>query len=191
MTEVCKLSSPLGMLYLTAGDRGLTGLWFERQQYFGSAWEEFQPDYDLASAPEVSPGQKAALPENLRDACRWLELYFAGKQPDFLPPLAPEGSPFRQAVWQQLLTIPYGTTTTYGAIAGRLEELNSGKRVSAQAVGGAVGHNPIGIIIPCHRVIGSDGSLTGYAGGLDKKEWLLQLEGSLTEPINTKRYRRT
>lgn len=156
MNNIGTFSSPLGMLYLTASDRGLTGLWFERQQSSGAGQSDI-----------------------LRDTCRWLELYFSGKRPDFTPPLAPEGSPFRQAVWAQLLDIPYGETTTYGAIAGRLEALHPGRRVAAQAVGGAVGHNPIGIIIPCHRVIGSNGSLTGYAGGLDKKKRLLQLEGSL------------
>ena len=107
---------------------------------------------------------------------RWLDLYFAGKEPHFMPALSPDGTAFQQAVWEILRTIPYGETTTYGAIAKRLEK-NTGKRMSAQAVGGAVGRNPISILIPCHRVIGADGGLTGYAGGLDKKEYLLGLEG--------------
>ena len=108
----------------------------------------------------------------------WLDIYFSGKAPDFTPPLAIEGaSPFRRRVWEILLQIPFGGTLTYGQIAARIQR-ETGKRVSAQAVGGAVGHNPISIIIPCHRVVGSDGSLTGYAGGLDKKLALLKLEGA-------------
>ena len=107
---------------------------------------------------------------------RWLDLYFAGKEPDFSPALNPTGTAFQMSVWAILQTIPFGETTTYGAIARRLEEQTK-KRMSAQAVGGAVGRNPISIIVPCHRVIGADGSLTGYAGGLDKKEYLLRTEG--------------
>lgn len=106
------------------------------------------------------------------DTKRWLDVYFTGREPDFTPPLHPAGSSFRQAVWQLLLEIPYGQTTTYGALAKRL---NAG-RMSAQAVGGAVGHNPISIIVPCHRVVGTNGSLTGYAGGLDRKIRLLEME---------------
>lgn len=106
------------------------------------------------------------------DTKRWLDIYFSGHEPDFTPPLHPVGSPFRQAVWQLLLEIPYGQTTTYGALAKRL---NAG-RMSAQAVGGAVGHNPISIIVPCHRVVGANGSLTGYAGGLERKIKLLEIE---------------
>lgn len=103
---------------------------------------------------------------------RWLDLYFAGEKPDFVPPLAPKGTAFQQRVWDILLTIPYGKTMSYGDIARRISPT-----MSAQAIGGAVGRNPIGIIIPCHRVIGANGSLTGYASGLDRKRWLLELEG--------------
>lgn len=110
-------------------------------------------------------------------ACRWLDVYFSGQEPDFTPKLHLVGSDFRQAVWALLRKIPYGQTTTYGALAGQLAE-QSGKRVSAQAVGGAVGHNPVSLIVPCHRVVGSDGSLTGYAGGVEKKMRLLTLENS-------------
>ena len=110
------------------------------------------------------------------EAVKWLDLYFAGKEPDFMPALSPSGTTFQQAVWEILRTIPYGATTSYGTIAKCLEK-RAGKRMSAQAVGGAVGRNPISILIPCHRVIGANGSLTGYAGGLDKKEYLLELEG--------------
>ena len=103
---------------------------------------------------------------------RWLDLYFAGKKPDFLPPLASKGTLFQQRVWDILLTIPYGRTMSYGDVARRISPT-----MSAQAIGGAVGRNPIGIIIPCHRIIGADGSLTGYGGGLERKRWLLELEG--------------
>lgn len=112
----------------------------------------------------------------LAEAKRWLDIYFTGKEPDFLPPLHPTGSEFRKAVWEILLQIPYGQTTTYGEIARQLAKKQGLARMSAQAVGGAVGHNEISIIIPCHRVVGTNGSLTGYAGGIHKKEQLLELE---------------
>ena len=108
---------------------------------------------------------------------KWLDLYFAGRVPDFLPPLSLHSSPFRESVWKILLTIPYGHTMTYGEIASALAREKKISRMSAQAVGGAVGHNPISIIIPCHRVVGTNGSLTGYACGIDKKIALLKLEG--------------
>ena len=107
---------------------------------------------------------------------RWLDCYFSGKNPGFTPPLRPEGSPFRQAVWKILLQIPYGETITYKDIAEEIARQQGKQTMSAQAIGGAVGHNPISIIIPCHRVVGSDGSLTGYAGGIPKKVGLLTLE---------------
>ncbi len=138
------ISSPLGNILLSADEVGLTGLWF-----------------DVERETPI-----------LMDTKRWLDVYFTGREPDFTPPLHPAGSPFRQAVWQLLLEIPYGQTTTYGALAKRL----GGVRMSAQAVGGAVGHNPISIIVPCHRVVGANGSLTGYAGGLDRKIRLLEIE---------------
>lgn len=150
-------ASPLGPILLAADETGLTGLWFEAQKYFPSF---SGVDYQEKETPVLT------------ETARWLDVYFSGKDPDILPPLHPQGSPFRQAVWNILLTIPRGQTMTYGEIARRL-----GVR-SAQAVGGAVGHNPISILIPCHRVVGSDGSLTGYAGGLDRKTRLLQLEGA-------------
>ena len=110
---------------------------------------------------------------------KWLDTYFTGKQPDFTPLINLNTTPFRKAVYDILLTIPYGQTMTYGEIAHFLAEQKGIQRMSAQAVGGAVGHNPISIIIPCHRVVGADGSLTGYAGGLDKKIELLKLERAL------------
>ena len=107
---------------------------------------------------------------------KWLDIYFSGREPDFTPPLHLTGSEFRLAVWELLLGIPYGQTTTYKELAGRIAEQRGIKTMSAQAVGGAVGHNPVSIIVPCHRVLGTDGSLTGYAGGIDKKISLLTLE---------------
>ena len=108
---------------------------------------------------------------------RWLDLYFSGREPGFTPALNPAGSAFRRAVWEILLKIPYGKTTTYGQIAREIAAARGLAKMSAQAVGGAVGHNEISIIIPCHRVIGAHGNLTGYAGGIDRKIKLLQLEG--------------
>ena len=107
---------------------------------------------------------------------RWLDIYFSGKEPDFTPSLCMKTSEFRKAVWEVMLTIPYGKTMTYGEIADRIAKQRGIARMSAQAVGGAVGHNSISLIIPCHRVVGTNGSLTGYAGGIDKKVKLLQLE---------------
>lgn len=150
-------ASPLGPILLAADETGLTGLWFEAQKYFPSF---LGVDYQEKETPVLT------------ETARWLDVYFSGKDPDILPPLHPQGSPFRQAVWNILLTIPRGQTMTYGEIARRLGVH------SAQAVGGAVGHNPISILIPCHRVVGSDGSLTGYAGGVERKARLLQLEGA-------------
>ena len=159
MIYTAHYASPLGGMTLTSDGTALTGLYFDGERDF----------------PDLSAGRKKDLPV-FREVVKWLNLYFAGKEPDFMPPLAPVGTTFQQAVWEILKTIPYGETTTYGAIAKQLEK-NTGRRMSAQAVGGAVGRNPISILIPCHRVIGTDGSLTGYAGGLDKKEYLLGLEG--------------
>ena len=151
-------ASPLGDILIAADEIGLVGLWLDSQKYFGGTLPA-----ELAEL-ETPP---------LAEAKRWLDIYFSGREPDFTPPLHPVGSPFRQAVWQILLQIPYGKTTTYGEIA---RQMAGNARMSAQAVGGAVGHNPISIIVPCHRVVGSNGSLTGYAGGLAKKIALLELE---------------
>ena len=151
-------SSELGDILLAADEIGLTGLWFFGQSYFA----------DTLPAEQIA--QETPI---LAQAREWLDEYFSGKEPDFTPTLHPIGSPFRQAVWKLLLQIPYGQTTTYGEIARQLEKLQNRPHMSAQAVGGAVGHNGISIIIPCHRVVGTKGSLTGYAGGLDKKMALL------------------
>ena len=154
--------SPLGRLLLAADEIGLTGLWFERQRYFAQGLAPVHTDEETPILVQTR---------------RWLDLYFSGSVPDFTPPLHPIGSDFRQEVWSLLLQIPYGKTTTYGALANQLAEKHGQRRMSAQAVGGAVGHNAISIIIPCHRVVGADGSLTGYAGGLDTKARLLAVEG--------------
>lgn len=154
-------SSELGDILLAADEIGLTGLWFFGQSYFA----------DTLPAEQIA--QETPI---LAQAREWLDEYFSGKEPDFTPTLHPMGSPFRQAVWKLLLQIPYGQTTTYGDLAKQIEE-RTGKKMSAQAIGGAVGHNPISIIIPCHRVLGANGRATGYAGGIDKKIALLHLEG--------------
>jgi methylated-DNA-[protein]-cysteine S-methyltransferase len=151
--------TPLGKIQAAACGNALCGLWFLGQKYFPPGVEKWESD---AKHP-IFISLKA-----------WLDDYFAGKSPKIKFPLAPEGTKFQQAVWKLLLTIPYGKTSAYGAIAEKLSP--EGKKASAQAVGGAVGHNPISIIIPCHRVLGADGSLTGYAGGLEKKRALLELE---------------
>lgn len=154
-------ASPLGGILLAADETGLTGLWFDGEKYYA---DNLPAEHAAAETPILSA------------AVRWLDCYFSGKEPDFTPPLHPIGSPFRRAVWEILLQIPYGATVTYGEIAKQLAKKMGLARMSAQAVGGAVGHNEISIIIPCHRVVGTNGSLTGYAGGLDKKTGLLALE---------------
>ncbi|MDE7297908.1 MAG: methylated-DNA--[protein]-cysteine S-methyltransferase [Lachnospiraceae bacterium] len=161
---ITQLASPVGSLTLASDGSSLTGLWLENQKYFAST---------LPEAYESAP----SLPVFLETA-RWLDAYFAGKRPAMTLPLAPQGSEFRQAVWRALLYIPFGETTTYGQIAASLP---SGGRGYSQAVGNAVAHNPIMILIPCHRVLGANGSLTGYAGGLECKKYLLALEGSLPQ----------
>ena len=161
MTFIQHYDSPLGGILLAADESGLTGLWFDGQKYFAR---------DL-SAERVEQNTSV-----LSEAKRWLDIYFAGQKPDFTPPLHPVGSAFRRDVWGILLQIPYGQTITYGEIARQLAEKQGLPQMSPQAVGGAVGHNEISIIIPCHRVVGTNGSLTGYAGGIDKKVKLLELE---------------
>ena len=164
MIQTAFYAAPYGRYVMAAEDGALTGLWLEGQKYFPS---------DL---PEPS-GEEAEIFALTR--C-WLDAYFAGQQPDVSTlPIAPKGSAFAQSVWQLLLEIPYGQTVTYGQLAKRLAEQRGLAHMSAQAVGGAVGHNPISIIIPCHRVLGAKNQLTGYAGGLDVKTFLLKLEGVL------------
>lgn len=161
MTYIQHYASPLGGILLAANDIGLTGLWFDGQKYYAD------------NLPAEHIERETPI---LTDAKRWLDVYFTGNEPDFKPPLHIVGSAFRQAVWELLLQIPYGQTVTYGELARQLAEKQGAEHMSAQAVGGAVGHNPISLIIPCHRVVGTHGSLTGYAGGIDKKIMLLELE---------------
>ena len=158
-----RFNSPLGGITLASDGEALTGLWFDGQKYFAASLEKeheerMLPVFDLAD--------------------KWLNLYFSGSEPGFLPPLLMRTTEFRKTVWEILLSIPYGKTMTYGEIADRIAAERGLSRMSAQAVGGAVAHNAISLMIPCHRVVGTDGSLTGYAGGLEKKIWLLELEKS-------------
>lgn len=163
MQYTAHYDSPLGSILLAAGREGLTGLWFDGAKYCAA---RLDPDHRAGSLPVLD------------ETRRWLDLYFTGREPDFMPPLHMTGTDFQMAVWNILRKIPYGRTTTYGAIAKELAARRGLARMPAQAVGGAVGHNKISILIPCHRVVGSGGSLTGYAGGVDKKSALLQLEGA-------------
>lgn len=155
--------SPLGKILLAADEIEITGLWFEDQKYF--AWK-LDSNHE---EKEISV---------LKETKRWLDIYFSRKEPDFIPPLHIIGTEFQKDVWKILRTIPYGKTMTYGQIADIIAKERGLKKMSSQAVGGAVGHNSISLIIPCHRVVGTNGSLTGYAGGIDKKISLLKLEGA-------------
>ena len=153
--------SPLGGITMASDGRVLTGLWFDGQKHFAETLPAGHTEKSLLVFDEAD---------------RWLDLYFSGRIPDFTPPLAPEGSPFRKAVWKILLTIPFGETVTYRQITDQIAKKTGTGRMSAQAVGSAVAHNPISLIIPCHRVVPSDGGPGGYAGGTDRKIRLLQLE---------------
>ena len=158
---ITRLSSPVGVLLLAADGIALTGLWMEGQKYFAASLSK-----DAVEQPDLPV---------FRQTAQWLSAYFDGAPLPAMPPLAPQGSAFRQAVWNQLRKIPYGQGTTYGVLTRTLRE--QGISAAPQAGGGAVGHNPISILIPCHRVVGADGSLTGYAGGVEIKRFLLALEG--------------
>ena len=154
-------SSPLGKITLASNGNELIGLWFEGQKYFAST---LNGEYKQKSLPVFE------------QTAKWLDVYFSGQNPNFTPPLFLSSTSFRNEVWKILLTIPYGKIMTYGEIAKLMAENRGVEKMSAQSVGGAVGHNPISIIVPCHRVVGTDGSLTGYAGGVDIKEKLLKFE---------------
>ncbi|HIQ79945.1 MAG TPA: methylated-DNA--[protein]-cysteine S-methyltransferase [Candidatus Scatavimonas merdigallinarum] len=161
MQYISHYPSPIGGILLAADNIGLTGLWFEGQKYFALYLDKEHEEKELPI---------------LKKAKQWLDVYFSGKEPDFTVPLHFTGTDFQNEVWEILCTIPYGQTMTYGEIARQLAAKRGLARMSAQAVGGAVGHNEISIIVPCHRVVGTNGSLTGYAGGIDKKVKLLTLE---------------
>ncbi|AYD39452.1 methylated-DNA--[protein]-cysteine S-methyltransferase [Clostridium fermenticellae] len=161
MVYTTVIQTPLGMVRASAEKNALKGLWFIGQKYYPKNVELWinKPDYRI-----------------FKETDRWLKNYFSGRKNLCLPKLEPEGTKFQRDVWNVLLQIPYGKVITYGEIAKKIAELRAIGSMSAQAVGGAVGHNPISILIPCHRVIGSNGNLTGYAGGIQKKRALLMLE---------------
>lgn len=161
MQYTATYQSPIGRITMASDGQNLSGLWFDGQKYFA---DTLSTEHEFKDLPVFEQTK------------RWLDLYFQGNVPDFTPSLYLKSSPFRLAVWDILKQIPYGKIITYGEIADLIAKKQGVKTMSAQAVGGAVGHNPISIIIPCHRVIGSNGSLTGYAGGLDKKIFLLTIE---------------
>ena len=162
MQYITSYASPIGEITLASDGSCLIGLWLVGQRYF--------------AATLVEPREEKAL-DVFSQTKLWLDIYFSGKRPDFMPPVALSGSPFRRVVWQELLDIPYGQTATYGEIAARVAAKTNAAKVAPRAVGGAVGRNPVSIIVPCHRVIGADGNLVGYAGGLKTKKYLLELEG--------------
>lgn len=161
MECVFEYKSPIGDIIITLDEVGITGLRFKGE------------------SETEAPHDKIYKETNaIKEAKKWLDIYFSGKNPEFIPEINPSGTEFQKLVWKMLLEIPYGKTTTYGKIAGKIAEIKNVSRMSAQAVGGAVGKNPIAIIIPCHRVVGKNGALTGYAYGIDKKISLLELEGA-------------
>ncbi len=153
--------SPLGGITLASDGEALTGLWFDGQKYFAATLDEDHEEKGIPVFEQVKG---------------WLDVYFSGKEPGFTPPLSMKTTPFRKDVWEIMLTIPYGQTMTYKEIAEKIAKKRGLSSMSAQAVGSAVAHNAMSLIIPCHRVVGTDGSLTGYAGGMDKKERLLAME---------------
>ena len=168
MTYTYHYDSPLGGITLSSNGTELTGLWFDGQKYFG---DTLPKEYEEKHLPIFE------------QSVHWLDIYFSGQKPDFLPKLHLIGTEFQREVWDILLEIPYGQTVTYGEIARKIADKRGLKTMSAQAVGGAVGHNRVSVIVPCHRVIGSDGSLTGYAGGIERKIRLLDIEnGSCLKP---------
>lgn len=164
----CHYVSPIGSLCIAGTQESICGLWIEGQKYFP------------ASLPKAPDTVQASPPLQL--ACRWLDAYFSGGNPNIdVLPLTPQGSTFQKTVWKHLCCIPYGQTLTYGQLAAKIALEMGVTAMSAQAIGGAVGRNPISIMIPCHRVVGAKGQLTGYAGGIEKKQWLLQHEGIRAE----------
>lgn len=161
MEYIHHYDSPLGGITIASDGKALTGLWFDGQKYFADTLDK---DFEEKELPVFEQTDQ------------WLNIYFSGNAPGFTPSLKMKTTPFRKAVWEIMLTIPFGQNMTYGMIADRIAKQKGLSRMSAQAVGGAVGHNAISLIIPCHRVVGANGSLTGYAGGLDRKVKLLSLE---------------
>lgn len=173
MIYLDEYESPVGTLSIASDGEHLCGLWLDGQKYFQ---EDLAKRVGSDDGEREEGGKARKEAPVLEQACKWLDAYFAGKDPGKLPPIAFHGTDFQEQVWEQLAKIPYGTLTTYGDIANQMAEERGGK-MSARAVGVAVGRNPISIIVPCHRVVGSNGSLTGYAGGIERKIKLLELEG--------------
>lgn len=169
MQTTCHYQSPLSDILLVSDEQGLCGLWFEEGRYYADTVED---DAQVGTSPALD------------QARRWLDKYFAGQAPPWLPPLHVQGTPFQRQVWDQLLTIPYGHLVTYGELAKRVAKLRHRTSMSAQAVGNAVGKNHLSLFIPCHRVIGAHGNLTGYGGGLARKVALLELEGHLASDFS-------
>lgn len=163
MDYIQEYNSPLGSITIASDEASVTGIWFENSRFFSKA----------LSGKYINQATAAA-----EQAVHWLDIYFNNKIPDFTPPLLLKGTDFRMTVWKMLLDIPYGKTVSYGDIAKVIAKRRGIEKMSAQAVGNAVGHNPISIIVPCHRVVGSKGSLTGYGGGIKRKKELLRLESN-------------
>lgn len=163
-----RVETPLGDMLLAVADEGVYGVYFDGQKH--------QPD--AAWFGREMRGADLGADLLLTDAAAQVAAWFARERDDFDLPLAPLGTPFQRSVWEQLVAIPVGTTTTYGAISAALNPDGVAAPGQAQGVGQAVGHNPISVIVPCHRVIGASGSLTGFAGGLERKRWLLAREES-------------
>lgn len=161
MQYISHYRSLLGDLLIAGVEEGVTGLWFEGQKYYGAGLQK--------------EAREKSLPV-FETARRWLDIYFSGREPDFSVPLRFEGTAFQRQIWEMLCQIPYGQTVTYGQLAKEAARRQGRPSMSSQAVGGAVGRNRISILVPCHRVVGADGSLTGYAGGLERKAQLLALE---------------
>ena len=161
MDYIYHYDSPIGGMTMASNGEALTGLWFDGQKYFASTLSGKHMEKELPVFDRTR---------------EWLDLYFGGRAPEFMPHLFMWTTDFRRDVYEILMTVPFGKTITYGELAGLVAKKHRIISMSAQAVGGAIAHNPISLIIPCHRVIGANGKLTGYAGGLDKKKWLLDME---------------
>lgn len=171
MEYITYYDSPMGNITLASDGENITGLWFDSQKPDDDIITKYYTEGDVPVFDQVK---------------EWLDIYFSGKEPGFIPPLKVNGTSFRKRVCEIMITIPYGETITYGQIAQQIAEEKGIEKMSAQAVGGAVGHNPISIIIPCHRVMGANGKLTGYTGGVDIKVALLKLEGSYEQAVSKK-----
>jgi len=166
MDTIRYYDSPIGKITIAAADGAVIGLWFEGQAHYGAA---------------ISSSRAEGNDPACEDAVRWLDCYFAGEIPDFTPAVRMRGTAFQKDVWQLLMSVPYGGTESYGQIAERLRQTRGS--ASARAVGSAAGRNPVSLIIPCHRILGAGGALTGYAGGLERKKWLLEFERQVSSRV--------